>query len=247
MLMRRTMGETPTLEEAIEELVLANRILAHEGVIDVFGHVSMRHPENPERFLLSRGRSPSVVERSDIMVFDLDGRETSETGHRPYAERFIHAAVYKARPDVGGVTHHHAKAILPFTASETRLRPVNHTAAVIGPEVPRWDSQEAFGDTNMLVASQTMGAAVAEALGDGRCLLLRGHGAVCAAESLVAAVFVSIYMKEAAEVQLASQALGAVEYLKPGEIELADKLQMSPMPMRRAWEFWKARAGYGAE
>lgn len=233
------------LEQQLEELVLANRILAHEGVIDVFGHVSLRHPQNPERFFLSRARSPSLVERGDIMEFDLEGREVSDSGHRPYAERFIHAAVYKVRPDVGGVTHHHAKAILPFTASEARLRPINHTGAVIGAEVPRWDSQAAFGDTNMLVASQAMGAAVAEALGSGRCLLLRGHGAVCAAESVVAAVFVSVYMKEAAEVQLASQALGGIEYLKPGEIELATKLQMSPMAMRRAWDYWKARAGYG--
>ena len=238
------MSEEPTLEQRIEELVLANRILAHEGVIDVFGHVSLRHPDNPERFFLSRARSPSLVERGDIMEFDLEGREISDSGHRPYAERFIHAEVYKARPEVGGVTHHHAKAILPFTASEMPLRPVNHTAAVIGAEVPRWDSQQAFGDTNMLVSSQAMGAAVAEALGEGRCLLLRGHGAVCAAETVVAAVFVSIYMKEAAEVQLAAQALGKIEYLKPGEIELATKLQMSPMATRRAWEFWKARAGY---
>ncbi len=232
-----------TREEAIEELVIANRILAHEGVIDVFGHVSLRHPENPERFLLSCSRSPSLVTRADIMEFDLDGGETSDTGLRPYAERFIHAEIYKARPEVGGVTHHHAKAILPFTATQTALRPVTHTGAVIGAEVPRWDSQDAFGDTNMLVASPRMGAAVAEALGSGRCLLLRGHGAVCAAESLTAVVFVSIYMKENAEVQLASQALGEIEYLKPGEIDLADRLQMSPMPMRRAWEFWKARAG----
>ncbi|MEX0921957.1 MAG: class II aldolase/adducin family protein [Rhodovibrionaceae bacterium] len=238
------MSERLNRAEAIEQLVIANRILAHEGVIDVFGHVSLRHPEDPERFLLSCGRSPSLVTRDDIMEFDLDGRETSDSGLRPYAERFIHAAVYKTRPDVGGVSHHHAKAILPFTASEMPLRPVNHTGAVIGAEVPRWDSQEAFGDTNMLVASPPMGAAVAEALGEGRCLLLRGHGAVCAAESVMAVVFVSVYMKENAEVQLATHALGEIAYLRPGEIELADKLQMSPMPMRRAWEYWKARAGY---
>lgn len=236
-----------TVEQAIEDLVVANRILANEGVIDVFGHVSLRHPANPERFLLSCGRSPSLVERGDIMEFALDGTETSDTGLRPYAERFIHAEVYKARPNVGGVVHHHARAILPFTAADTPLRPVTHTGAVIGAEVPRWDSQDHFGDTNMLVSSPTLGKAVAEALGDGRCLLLRGHGAVCAAESLMAVVFVAVYMKENAEVQLACQALGKIDYLHPGEVEMADRLQMSPMPMSRAWEYWKARAGYAGQ
>ena len=151
------MSDDRLREDAIRNLVLANRVLAREEVIDGFGHVSLRSPTDPGRFLLSRSRSPEVVTRDDIQEFDLDGRLVSDDPRRPYAERFIHAAVYAARADVNAVSHHHAKAVLPFTVSGVKLRPVFHMASVMGAEVPLWDSQPEFGDTNMLIDSMGVG------------------------------------------------------------------------------------------
>ena len=165
------------LEQVLAELVLANRILAREDVIDDFGHVSVRHPHDAGRYFLSRSRSPEIVTRDDLMEFTLDGTPLEANGRRPYLERVIHGAVYMARPDVMAVTHHHARAVLPFATGAARLRPVFHMASVIGREVPLWDSQEEFGDTNMLVETMAQGQSMARALGDAHCVLLTGRRA----------------------------------------------------------------------
>ncbi|WP_346898793.1 class II aldolase/adducin family protein [uncultured Roseibium sp.] len=238
------MTDQRLVENAIRDLVLANRILAREDVIDDFGHVSVRHPTNPDRFLLSRSRSPEVVTRDDIMEFELDGTLVSDDNRRPYAERFIHGAIYMARPDVNSVSHHHARSVIPFSVTDTPLRPVFHMASVMGPDVPVWDSQPEFGDTNMLVDSLEMGHSLAKALGGGRAALLRGHGAICAAPDLKAICMISIYMKDNAELILKTLPLGAPKYLAPGEIEKAGSMLLSEMPLARAWDYWTARAGF---
>ncbi len=162
-----------------------------------------------------------------------------------YAERFIHGATYAARPDLNCVVHHHARSVLPFTTTDIPLRPMFHMAAVIGQEIPVWDSQDEFGDTNMLVDSLAMGNSLARALDTGRCVLLRGHGAVCAAESIAAACFVSIYLKENAELVLNTLSLSAKpKFLTAGEIAKTSALLLSEMPLTRAWDYWKSRAGY---
>lgn len=236
--------DTDLVEHAVRELVLANRILAREGVIDDFGHVSVRHPADPGRYFLSRSRSPEVVTADDVMEFTLDGDPLDQRGRRMYAERAIHGAVYMARPDVNSVTHHHAPPVLPFTVSARPLRPVYHMASVIGAQVPMWDSQPEFGDTNMLVDDLPKGHSMAKAMGAGRAVLLRGHGATCAGRSLREAVFVSVRMKEGAEVLLRALALGEPSYLTAGEVEQTASMLLSPMPLARAWDYFVSRAGF---
>jgi ribulose-5-phosphate 4-epimerase/fuculose-1-phosphate aldolase len=239
------MSDKDLYDHAVSRLVMANRILAREDVIDDFGHVSMRHPTNPERFLLSRSRSPEVVTRDDIMEFDLDGTLLSDDPRSPYKERFIHGAIYAARDDVHAVSHHHARSVIPFSVTARPLRPVFHMASVVGPEVPVWDSQPEFGDTNMLVDSLEMGRSLAKTLGPNRAALLRGHGAVCAAPDLRAICMISIYMKDNAELILKTLPLGEPTYLTEGEIAKTSALLLSDMPLTRAWDYWTARAGFG--
>lgn len=238
------MSDQAAIDSTMTSLVLANRILAREGVIDDFGHVSVRHPTNPDRFLLSRSRSPELVTRDDILEFELDGTLVSDDTRRPYAERFIHGAIYMARGDVNAVSHHHARSVIPFSLTDTPLRPVFHMAAVAGATIPVWDSQPEFGDTNMLVDRLEMGHSLARALADNRAALLRGHGAVCTAPDLKAICMVSIYMKENAELLLNTLPLGAPQYLSDGEIEKTAAMLLSDMPLARAWDYWTARAGF---
>jgi HCOMODA/2-hydroxy-3-carboxy-muconic semialdehyde decarboxylase len=235
---------TGTIEYTLRELVLANRILAREGVIDDFGHVSVRSPADPNRYFLSRSRSPEIVDLADIMEFTLEGEAIDGQGRRPYAERALHGAIYMARPDVNAVTHHHARAVLPFTVTDVPLKPLFHMAAVIGNEVPLWDSQTEFGDTNMLVDDLAKGHSLAKALGKNPTALLRGHGAVCVGASLREAVFVSIYMQENAELVLASRQLGELKYLTPGETGLTGDMLRGPLAQNRSWEYRIARAGF---
>jgi ribulose-5-phosphate 4-epimerase/fuculose-1-phosphate aldolase len=233
-----------TTENTLRELVLANRILAREGVIDDFGHVSVRNPLDPNRYFLSRSRSPEIVERGDIMEFTLEGEAIDGQGRRPYAERALHGAIFMARPDVNAVTHHHARSVLPFTVTNIPLKPLFHMASVIGHEVPLWDSQAEFGDTNMLVDDLPKGHSLANTLGKNPTALLRGHGAVCVGTNLREAVFVSVYMKENAELVLASRQLGELNYLTPGEIDKTSEMLRSPFAQNRTWEYRVARAGF---
>ena len=231
-------------EHAIRDLVIANRILARENVIDDFGHVSVRSPVDPGRFFLSRSRSPEIVDASDIMEFTLDGEPVDAQGRRPYAERAIHDEIFRARPDVNAVTHHHARSVLPCTVSNTPLRPLFHMASVIGHEVPVWDSQREFGDTNMLVDDMPRGHSLARALGANPTVLLARHGACCVGASVQEAVFVSIYMKENAELVLQSRGLGELSYLTPGEIDQTAAMLRSQFCQQRSWDYRLARAGF---
>lgn len=231
-------------QSLIRDLVIANRILAREGIIDDFGHVSVRHPTNPERYFLSRSRSPEIVSIDDIVEFTLEGEPVRPENRRLYAERALHGTIYMARPDVNAVSHHHARSILPFTLTDLPLKPVFHMAAVIGADVPKWDSQDEFGDTNMLIDDLPKGHSLARALGKGTSAILRGHGSVCAADSLAAVCFISIYLAENAKALLATLPHGAPTYLTAGEVEQTAALLLSDMPMARAWEYYKARAGF---
>ncbi len=232
------------VQHAIRELVLANRILAREDVIDDFGHVSLRHPTNPERYFLSRSRSPVAVTADDIMEFTLDGEPIDQRGRRMYAERAIHGAILMARPDVNAVVHHHARAVLPFTVAKLELKPIFHMGSVMGAKVPLWDSQEEFGDTNMLVDDMPRGHALARALGPNATVLLARHGACNVGRSLRAAVFTAVYTKDNAEMILASLPHAPLSYLTPGEIKLTSEMLLSDMPLARAWDYYLARAGF---
>jgi HCOMODA/2-hydroxy-3-carboxy-muconic semialdehyde decarboxylase len=231
---------------AIRELVLANRILAREDVIDDFGHVSLRHPTNPDRYLLSRSRSPVAVTADDIMEFELDGTPVAQHGRRMYSERALHGSIYMARPDVHSVIHHHARSVIPFTVLRNLvLKPIFHMGSVMGAEVPLWDSQPEFGDTNMLIDDLPRGHSLARALGANRSVMLRGHGACNVGASLRAAVFTAVYMRHNAEMVLASIPHGTPKYLTPGEVEKTASMLLSDMPLARAWDYWITRADFG--
>lgn len=237
------MGEA-SLRDAIRSLVLANRILAREGIIDDFGHVSLRHPDDPQRYLLSRSRSPAIVASEDIMEFSLEGEPVDQRARAMYAERPIHGAIYMARPDVNCVAHHHPRSVLPFTITGAELRPAFHMAAVIGATVPLWDSQPEFGDTNMLIDTMAMGHSLAKALGSNRAVLIRGHGAVVVGESIRNTILASVYLKENAELVLAARDMGKIAYLTPGEVEKTGNLLRSDLATNRAWDYYAARAGF---
>jgi HCOMODA/2-hydroxy-3-carboxy-muconic semialdehyde decarboxylase len=231
---------TPT--QALDELVTANRILAREGVVDSFGHVSIRHPHRPERYVLSRARAPECIEGDDLMEFALDGTPIDPAGRLPYAERFIHGAVYEARPEVKAVVHHHSPSVIPFSVTGAQLSPVMHMCAGIGTRVPTWDSRTRFGDTNLLVTNAAMATDLAAALAQRPVILMRGHGCVVAGASLREVVFNSIYLQLNADLQMKSNSLGAITFLSDGEVAAVLRTRGS-FTFERAWEFWCRRAG----
>jgi HCOMODA/2-hydroxy-3-carboxy-muconic semialdehyde decarboxylase len=232
-----------SLDRAIRDLVVANRILAHEGVCDAYGHVSIRHPERPDRFLLSRSRSPELVEAGDIMQFHFDGSPVDDD-RPPYLERFIHGAVYEARPDVMAVVHSHAEGVLPFSISTTPLRPVIHAASDCGAHIPVWDIRDHFGDTNLLVVNPDQGRDLAQALGPNNVALMRGHGFVAAAHSLVHVLRMSVALPRNARVMLDAMRLGDIKPLSDGEIALKNATMRGDSPaVMRAWEYWARRCG----
>lgn len=243
----RRAGAQPRAERDVPReltrLVAANRILANEGVVDAFGHVSVRDPRNAERFWLSRSRSPALVELDDLMEFTLDGTAVDARGRTPYGERMIHAAVYAARADVHSVVHHHAYGVLPFTITDVPLMPVVHTASIIGAEIPVWDIRTKFGATDMLVRSIEQGRDLAAALGRNTCVLIRGHGAVVVGASVERAVLAAIYLQVNANVLLQALPLGTPKALTAEEIEMSSAAQFSPLALDRSWEYFCQRAG----
>lgn len=226
----------------LEELVTANRILAREGVVDAFGHVSIRHPERPDRYLLSRARAPERIEHADLMEFALTGEAIDAAGRKPYAERHIHGAIYERRPAVRAVVHHHSPAVIPFAVTRVALRPIMHMCASIGAEVPVWDSRTRFGDTNLLVTTMDMARDLAGLLGEQPVALMRGHGAVVAGGSLREVVFNAVYLQLNAELQMRAMTLGDVTFLSAGEVAAVQATRAS-FTYERAWEYWCGRAG----
>jgi len=231
-----------TPAQALDELVTANRILAREGVVDSFGHVSIRHPDRPDCYVLSRARAPECIELDDLMEFALDSASIDAAGRTPYAERFIHGAVYAARPEVQAVVHHHSPSVIPFGVTGAQLSPVMHMCAGIGARVPTWDSRARFGDTNLLVTNAAMAADLASALGGRPVILMRGHGCVVAGASLREVVFNAIYLQLNADLQMKAHALGDVTFLSDGEVAAVLRTRGS-FTYERAWEFWCRRAG----
>ena len=228
-----------------EQLVVANRILAHEEVVDAFGHISLRHPENPHHYIMSRSRAPELVDLEDLMEFELDGKIIDEQGRTPYGERFIHGAVMEARPEINAVVHNHAQEVLPFSLTDTPLKPVIHTASVIGEHIPLWDIRDQFGEnTDMLVRNMEQGRDLSAALENNTCLIMRGHGAVIVGKTLKEAVVTSIYLKINAKIQTSAMAMGNPIPLSPGEIKNTKKVQLSPLGLDRMWEAFCLRAGF---
>jgi len=228
--------------DLLRDLVTANRIIAHEGVVDAYGHISVRHPERSDRFFLSGSRSPELVTLDDIIEYDLDCNPIDLRGRTQYTERPIHGAIYRRRPDVRSVVHNHAYEVIPFTvAQNAKLRPVLHVAAGIGAEIPVWDIRHRFGDTNLLVTTIAQGDDLAQGLGANRVVLMRGHGAAIAGISIQDSVHTSAHLKINAKIQAEAMRMGGdVVYLSEGEIA---EMRRTSAGHARAWEYWTRRAG----
>jgi HCOMODA/2-hydroxy-3-carboxy-muconic semialdehyde decarboxylase len=229
------------LTALLHELAVANRICAHEGVLDAFGHVSVRHPDDPGRYFLSRSRSPELVEPEDFLEFTLDSEPVTPPKVAMYSERVIHGEIYKARPDVTAVCHHHSPAVLSYCITGEKLMPVYHLGAVMGGAPPFWDQRDEFGDTNLLVRLPAEGASLARALGNHAMVLMRRHGATVVGGDLRELVFRTIYSCRNAEYQTQARLVGQVSGLSPGEIELSGKIHQQPNTTARAWEYWVTR------
>jgi len=229
--------------DALRELVIANRILANEGVVDAFGHVSIRHPDNPERFVMSCSRSPGIVTLDDLMEYTLDSEPVQETELPMYAERYIHGAILERRPDINAVVHNHSHAVIPFGISGVPIRPVVHVGSTMGGEVPIWDIRDTFGDTSLLVLNMDQGRDLARSMGDGRVALMRGHGCVACGRTIKEAVMLAIYLEVNAKLQMQAMQMGEPNYLTPGEIELGMGRFFIDLAIDRSWEYWKIRAG----
>lgn len=236
------------LSDLVRGLVVANRILARENIVDAYGHVSVRHPGDRRRFLLATSIAPELVGEEDITAFNPDGTPVHDERRPLYLERFIHAAIYEARPDVEAVVHAHAEDVLPFSISPMRLRPVIHSGSFMGARVPVWDIAERFGEnTNLLVTDLEQGRDLARSLGPDNVVLMRGHGFSAAARSLIEVVRMAVYLPRNARVQMNALRLGGdIKPLSDGEIAARNAgYKPYSLETQRAWRYWANRAGCG--
>lgn len=232
-----------SLDDALRQLVLANRILGNENVIDAFGHASLRHPDNPNHYFLARSRSPLWVEPEDILEFDLDSEPVRPLTVEPYGERVIHGEIFKARPDVNCVVHCHSAALMPFCMTGAELIPLSHLGATMGETIPYWDQRDDFGDSNLLVIKPEEGASLARALGPNWVVLMKRHGATIVGTSLRQAVFRSICTCLNADYQIRAMSIGKLDRCTPAETRDAGEYNLRDKPLTRAWEYWTLRLG----
>jgi HCOMODA/2-hydroxy-3-carboxy-muconic semialdehyde decarboxylase len=232
---------SPASAALVEELVVGNRILFHEKVVDGFGHISVRHDKDPTRFLLSRHRAPGLVTADDILAHDFDGNPLdNRDGSRLYGERFIHGEIYRARPEVMSVVHCHAPQLIPFGATRSALRPLYHMSGFLAEGVPIFEIRDAAGMTDMLIRSSALGVALARSLGDKPMVLMRGHGATMVGVSIAQAVYRSIYAALNAALQMEAMRLGEPIYLEREEGRLA--MLINDGAVDRAWALWRQEA-----
>jgi ribulose-5-phosphate 4-epimerase/fuculose-1-phosphate aldolase len=225
----------------VDRLVLANRILYHQGVVDGFGHVSARHDREPGHFLLARNMAPALVRRQDIVTFDLDGEALDAAGRRVYLERFIHGEIYRARADVHAIVHSHSPSVIPFGVTGKPLRPVFHMSGFLGDGAALFEIRDVADDTDMLVSNRTLGAALASTLGQRSTVLMRGHGSTVVGATLEQAVYRAIYAEVNAKLQLQAVSLGAVTYLNAKEA--AKAAASNDTQLARVWELWSRNVG----
>jgi ribulose-5-phosphate 4-epimerase/fuculose-1-phosphate aldolase len=230
-----------SLDDLRYELALASRMLANEGVLDAFGHVSLRHPSDPGRYFLPRSRSPQLIEPADVLEYTLESEPVKAPTERQFAERVIHGCIYAARPDVMAVCHHHAAAVLPFCIAGVPIVPVFHLGAAVGEDIPFWDQRDEFGDTNLLVVKPEEGRSLARALGAHPAVLMNRHGATVVGRDIRELVSRAIFMCQNAQFQLQAHLLGKVVPLSSGETRLAGSINAMPNVTGRTWEYWTMR------
>jgi len=225
--------------DQFEDLVAAYRILAEYGVIDAYGHVSLRSPSNPQRYYLARSLAPERVQVEDMIEYDLDSNPLDARGRESVTERFIHGEIFKARPEVMAVVHNHSPSVVPFSVTGVPMRALWHMAAFIGDGLPNWEIREVRKGTNLLVGDGVLGASLAKTLGSKPAALMRGHGSVTVGESLPRAVGRSVYLEMSAKMQMQALALSdKVNYLDEAEVKASMPLQ----DYKRAWPMWREKA-----
>jgi ribulose-5-phosphate 4-epimerase/fuculose-1-phosphate aldolase len=232
----------PPSRELVEDLALANHSLFREGVVDAFGHVSVRHDKRPDRFLLARNKAPALVTPDDIIEFDFDGNPVNANGRTVYLERFIHGELFRARPEVMSVIHSHSPAVVPFSVVKSSpLRPICHMSGFLGKEVPNFEIRDHAGDSSdLLITNSKLGAALARTMGGCNCTLMRGHGSTVVAPTLKEAVYRAVYTEVNARLQSEAMRLGEPTFLTAGEARVSAGNISSQIS--RAWDFWRMRA-----
>jgi ribulose-5-phosphate 4-epimerase/fuculose-1-phosphate aldolase len=240
-------GQTPPTSAGpanaalLDDLVAANHILYDQGVVDGFGHVSVRHSNDQNRYLLSRSMAPSLVTRDDILEYDLDSTPVDAHGRTSYLERFIHGELYKARPDVIAIVHSHSPAVIPFADTKVPLRPMNHMSSFLGTGAPVFEIRDSAGPaTDMLIRNPSLGHALAASMGTHSVVLMRGHGSVAAAPSIHQVVFRAVYTEVNARMQAEAMQLGTPTFLSAEEAAAASKTVDTLVD--RAWEMWKQQS-----
>jgi len=226
----------------LEDLVAAYRILAAHGVIDAYGHVSLRSPRNPQRYYVARSLAPELVTEDDLIEYDLDSRPIDDGGRESVRERFIHGEIFKTRPEVMAVVHNHSPSVVPFSVTGVPMRPIFHMAAFVGEGLPNFEIRDVQQGTDLLVKNAVLGGALARTLGSKPAALMRGHGAVVVGENLPRAVGRSVYLELSAQLQMQAMTLagpgGKITYLDDAEVSASNPVQN----YARAWPMWRAKA-----
>jgi len=228
--------------EQLDDLVAAYRILAEYGVIDAYGHVSLRSPRDAKRYFLARSIAPERVQLEDLMEYDLDSRPLDARGRESVRERFIHGEIYKSRPEVMAVVHNHSPSVVPFSVTDVPMRPLFHMAAFVGEGLPNFEIRDVQRGTDLLVKTPELGRALANTLGPKPAALMRGHGAVVVGEGLPRAVGRSVYLEMSARMQAQAMALagpgGRITWLDEAEVRASVPTQ----DYLRAWPMWREKA-----
>ena len=225
----------------IEDLVAGSRILANQGVLDAYGHISARSDKRPERFIMSRSRAPALVTAADLMELDADSEATGGDPRKGFIERYIHGEIYRKRPEVMAVVHSHAPSVIPFGVTKTRLRPIYHMGSFLWSGAPVWDIRKVRDDNDILVRDRPLGASLAEALGSCNCVLMRGHGMTVIGGNIQEAVFRAIYTEMNARLQLHAETLeGPIQFLSDTEGKRSSAANRGTL--ERPWELWKKEA-----
>ena len=227
----------------IVDLVIATRTLADQGVIDAYGHASVRSDKDRNRYFMPRNLAPELVTEADILEFDLDSNPVAKDAPAGYNERFIHGEIYKQRPDVMAIVHNHSPSVVPFACTGTELHPMFHMSAFIGLGVPIWDIRDAQPGSDMLVRSTYLGDHLARKLAKHPAVLMRGHGSTVVGENIQRAVGRTIYLEQNARMQfqatvLAGDDAGRIVFMDAAEVEA----NVSWQNYERAWNLWKTRA-----
>jgi len=233
-----TTHDAHDIPRLLEDLAAANHILAHHEVLDGFGHVSVRDPRNPQHFLIAQSMAPELVTPEDILTLDFDCQPVDGDTRKRYLETWIHSEIYRVRPDVNAIVHSHSPSVIPFAATQGRLRPIYHMASFLGTGAPVFDIRHCSGCTDMLVRNGDQGKALAESLGKQDVALMRGHGFVAVGPTLPTAVYRAIYTELNAGMQQKAATLGGeITFLAEDEARASNETQQSVI--ERPWTLWK--------